>query len=178
MLNVLTWFLVYLSIPLAIRYLILRRPIENKWIAIGILVPILIGFSILIGIQREMGLKVLNQKFGLPSNQGPHMIGSIYLYVAMFLSYNILRRGHNNEIASKEKSNIPRTITAKNKPIKKNMVSYPKSTPTNKVHQKTSETKKCPYCAEEIKADAIKCRYCGEFLTNKETVSIKTNESQ
>ena len=31
-----------------------------------------------------------------------------------------------------------------------------------------SETKRCPFCAEDIAKEAIKCKHCGEFLNNKD----------
>jgi len=37
------------------------------------------------------------------------------------------------------------------------------------------ETKKCPYCTEEIKFEAVKCRYCGEFLTNEISTVQRAN---
>lgn len=36
------------------------------------------------------------------------------------------------------------------------------------------ETKNCPFCAEEINIDAIKCKHCGEFLPKENVINSPT----
>jgi uncharacterized membrane protein YvbJ len=34
--------------------------------------------------------------------------------------------------------------------------------------------KKCPFCAEQIQDEAVKCRFCGEFMIDAELKQLKT----
>ena len=41
----------------------------------------------------------------------------------------------------------------------------------------SEETKKCPFCAEEILAAAMKCKHCGENLTTPAESQTETYET-
>lgn len=44
------------------------------------------------------------------------------------------------------------------------LIAYFSSDNIDVKRQKSGDTKKCPYCAEYVKADAIVCKHCGRTL--------------
>lgn len=140
LLNILTNFLLYISIPVAIRYAIFRRPIRSKWIAVVILFPIFVVFATLIGNQREEAQKRIYEQAGMPYRSTPHMIGSPILYVAMALGFIVLRRGH-----TKKQPTSIKPVVSKN--------------------ENDDSPTICLKCKTQISTDASYCHQCGSKIT-------------
>lgn len=71
----------YLAVPLLIRYVFYKKPIEKRWVVLSILLPLFIIFAWAVNVLRES------------VNPGhPHMIGSPLLWASMVASYYILRK--------------------------------------------------------------------------------------
>ena len=53
------------------------------------------------------------------------------------------------------------------------LITYFSSDDENEKRQKTGDTKKCPYCAEYVKQDAIVCKHCGRTLGGDSNFNIE-----
>ena len=145
--NVLVNSLFYISIPIAIRYVIMRKPIKRKWIAIVILVPIFIGFSVIINIQRDEVQKKIYQELNMPYKPRPHMIGSPILYIAMVLSYGILRRGNKKSGTMRDES-------------------------VQQVAEIQNIMLVCPNCKTEILTGYAYCHKCGNKIAEADEAKL------
>lgn len=53
------------------------------------------------------------------------------------------------------------------------LITYFSSDDENNKRQKTGDTKKCPYCAEFVKQDAIVCKHCSRSLGGDSNFNIE-----
>ena len=49
------------------------------------------------------------------------------------------------------------------------LIAFFSSDNDDKKREKTGDVKKCPYCAEYVKEDAVVCKHCGRTLNNRGT---------
>jgi len=163
----------YLALPLAIRFVILRRPIKQRWAAVCILIPLFVGFSVLINVQRDIGLKNLSYEYGLPHKPRPHMLGSLSLYLAMFASYYILRckreEDNNHDSHHIEMSGDNPVETSSHFSLRENLVII-KCQSCGQAMSKRAE--RCPKCGTNnvTELPKKKCLICRHLISAKSSV--------
>lgn len=89
--NLLIWVFIYISFPLALRFIIIRRPIANRLVAFLVLVPIYIFFLSMRIANIEEQQRQISQKFGVQySRKIPHDYFPPTLVICTFISFAIL----------------------------------------------------------------------------------------